>query len=78
MSFRRSWLDRLLPQDLLELMAHSTVAHMLARADFKKRFEQKKEISILEFVYPLLQGFDSIHLKADIELGGSDQRFNFL
>ena len=51
---------------------------MLARADFKKRFESGREISLLEFIYPLLQGYDSVEMKADIELGGSDQKFNLL
>ncbi len=76
--FNSHWLNKLTPQDLLELSAHSTVAQMLARADFKKRFESGKEISLLEFIYPLLQGYDSVHLKADVELGGSDQKFNLL
>ena len=76
--FNSAWLDKLSAQEVLSLTAHSTVAQMLARSDFKKRFEGKKEISLLEFVYPLLQGYDSIHLKADIELGGSDQKFNLL
>lgn len=76
--FNSRWLNKLTPQDLLELSAHSTVAQMLARADFKKRFETAKEISLLEFIYPLLQGYDSVHLKADVELGGSDQKFNLL
>lgn len=76
--FNSDWLDQLTSQQVLELTAHSSVAQMLARADFKKRFEEKKEISILEFIYPLLQGFDSVHLKADVELGGSDQKFNLL
>ena len=76
--FNSQWLDKLTSQAVLELTAHSTVAQMLARADFKKRFEEKKEISVLEFIYPLLQGYDSVHLKADVELGGSDQKFNLL
>lgn len=76
--FNSAWLGKLSAQEILSLAAHSTVAQMLARADFKKRFEEQSEISILEFIYPLLQGYDSIHLKADIELGGSDQRFNLL
>jgi len=76
--FNSHWLNKLTPQDLLELSAHSTVAQMLARADFKKRFESGKEISLLEFIYPLLQGYDSVHLKADVELGGNDQKFNLL
>jgi tyrosyl-tRNA synthetase len=73
-----SWLDKLTPQQLMELSAHTTVAQMLARADFKKRFESGKEISLMEFIYPLLQGYDSVVLKADVELGGSDQKFNLL
>ena len=76
--FNSAWLDKLSSQEILSLTAHSTVAQMLARSDFKKRFEEKKEISLLEFVYPLLQGYDSVHLRADIELGGSDQKFNLL
>ena len=76
--FNSHWLAQLTPQDLLELSAQSTVAQMLARADFKKRFEGGKEISLLEFIYPLLQGYDSVHLKADVELGGNDQKFNLL
>lgn len=76
--FNSAWLDKLAAKDLLVLSQYSTVAQMLARADFKKRYEEKKEISILEFLYPLLQGYDSIHLKADVELGGSDQKFNLL
>ncbi len=76
--FNSHWLNKLSPQDLLELSAHLTVAQMLARADFKKRFESGREISLLEFIYPLLQGYDSVHLKADVELGGTDQKFNLL
>src|SRR5450755_210763 len=71
--FNSHWLNKLTPQDLLELSAHLTVAQMLARADFKKRFESGKEISLLEFIYPLLQGYDSVELRADVELGGNDQ-----
>jgi tyrosyl-tRNA synthetase len=76
--FNSSWLEEFSPQQMLQLTARATVAQMLARADFKKRFESGKEISILEFIYPLLQGFDSVHLKADVEVGGSDQKFNLL
>lgn len=76
--FNSAWLDKLSAQEALQLAKYSTVAQMLARADFKKRYEEGKEISILEFIYPLLQGYDSIHLKADVELGGSDQKFNLL
>jgi tyrosyl-tRNA synthetase len=64
--------------DLLKLASHATVAQLLARADFKQRFEQQKEISLLEFLYPLLQAYDSVYLKADIEFGGTDQKFNLL
>jgi tyrosyl-tRNA synthetase len=76
--FNSKWLSTLTAQALLELTAHSTVAQMTARSDFRKRIEEKKEISILEFIYPLLQGYDSVHLKADVELGGTDQKFNLL
>ncbi|MDP8213415.1 MAG: tyrosine--tRNA ligase [Candidatus Zapsychrus exili] len=76
--FNSSWLSKLSIQKMLELTAYSTVAQMLARADFKKRAQKANEITILEFIYPLLQGYDSVHLKADIELGGTDQRFNLL
>ncbi len=76
--FNSAWLTSLKAQDIIELTSYSTVAQMLARADFKKRFEDKREISLREFIYPLLQGYDSVHLKADIELGGSDQKFNLL
>ncbi len=76
--FNSSWLASLTSQQILELTAFSTVAQMLARADFKKRFEAGKEVSILEFIYPLLQGYDSVYLRADVELGGADQKFNLL
>jgi tyrosyl-tRNA synthetase len=76
--FNSHWLAQLKAQEILELTAFSTVAQMLARADFKKRFEDGKEISLLEFIYPLLQGYDSVYLKADIECGGADQKFNLL
>jgi len=76
--FNSHWLSKFTAQDMLGLMAQSTVAQMLARADFKKRFEDGKEISLLEFAYPLLQGYDSVYLNADVELGGSDQKFNLL
>ncbi|OGX06005.1 MAG: tyrosine--tRNA ligase [Omnitrophica WOR_2 bacterium GWA2_47_8] len=76
--FNSQWLNKLSSKDILGLSARSTVAQMLARSDFKKRYEEAREISILEFLYPLLQGYDSVFLKADIELGGSDQKFNLL
>ena len=78
MVFNSHWLSNLSPQSVLELSAHCTVAQMLARSDFKKRYEQQKEISLLEFIYPLLQGYDSVYLRADVELGGNDQKFNLL
>lgn len=76
--FNSHWLNKLTVKEHLELTTHITVAQMLARADFKKRYEDGKEISILEFIYPLLQGYDSVHLQSDIELGGTDQKFNLL
>jgi tyrosyl-tRNA synthetase len=76
--FNSSWLAKIDLQQILELSSFVTVAQMLARADFKQRFEQNKEISLLEFLYPLLQAYDSVHLKADVELGGTDQKFNLL
>ena len=63
---------------LIELSAHYTVARMLEREDFHKRYTEEKPISIHEFMYPLIQGYDSVALKADVELGGTDQKFNLL
>lgn len=76
--FNSHWFNGFKASDLMELTARSTVAQMLARADFSKRFDEGREISLLEFIYPLLQGYDSVYLKADVELGGSDQKFNLL
>jgi len=76
--FNSEWLDRMSSADILELSSHSTVAQMLARADFKERFNREIDISILEFIYPLLQAYDSIQVKADVEIGGTDQKFNLL
>jgi len=76
--FNSQWLDRMSSADILELSSHSTVAQMLARADFKERFNREIDISILEFLYPLLQAYDSIQVKADVEIGGTDQKFNLL
>ncbi|MFZ5800981.1 MAG: tyrosine--tRNA ligase [Candidatus Omnitrophota bacterium] len=76
--FNSCWFNRMSAQKILELSAFSTVAQILARADFRERFEQQNEISILEFIYPLLQAYDSVYLKADVELGGTDQKFNLL
>ncbi|RKY36611.1 MAG: tyrosine--tRNA ligase [Candidatus Omnitrophota bacterium] len=76
--FNSSWFNAMTPYEFLQLTSHLTVAQMLARDDFKKRYAQGKDISILEFMYPLLQGYDSVVLNADIELGGTDQKFNLL
>ena len=76
--FNSSWLDGLSSQDFIRLASQLTVARMLEREDFKVRFENERPISIHEFLYPLIQGYDSVALKADVELGGTDQRFNLL
>ncbi len=76
--FNSSWLGEMKAEDLIKLTAKYTVARMLEREDFKKRFKENIPISIHEFIYPLLQAYDSVAIKADIELGGSDQRFNLL
>lgn len=76
--FNSAWLNVLSPQELITLSAKYTVARMLERDDFSKRFKGEKSISIHEFLYPLLQGYDSVHLKNDIEIGGTDQTFNLL
>jgi tyrosyl-tRNA synthetase len=65
-------------EDLVQLAAKHTVARMLEREDFKKRYQSEQPISIHEFLYPLIQGYDSVKLKADVELGGMDQKFNLL
>jgi len=76
--FNSEWLGKLTIYDFMELASKQTVARMLERDDFKSRFEGEIDISILEFLYPLLQGYDSVALKADVELGGTDQKFNLL
>lgn len=76
--FNSSWLDRLGTEGLLRLAAQQTVARMLERDDFAKRYAAQQPIAIHEFLYPLLQGYDSVALQADIELGGTDQTFNLL
>ncbi|KOR25511.1 tyrosine--tRNA ligase [Clostridium sp. L74] len=78
LKFNSEWLGKLSLRDTIELTSKYTVARMLEREDFKKRFESHSSIGIHEFFYPLLQAFDSVTLKADIELGGTDQRFNLL
>ncbi len=72
------WLDRLTLVDAVELMAKATVSRMLERKDFRRRFEQEKPIHQHEFLYPLLQAYDSVELECDVELGGTDQLFNLL
>ncbi|MFH1092707.1 MAG: tyrosine--tRNA ligase [Candidatus Omnitrophota bacterium] len=76
--FNSHWFEKFTPYEFLRLSAHLTVAQMLARDDFKQRYAKGQDISILEFMYPLLQGYDSVELKADVELGGTDQKFNLL
>jgi len=76
--FNSRWFDKMSLSDVLKLSSYSTVAQMLARADFKERFNRQIDISLLEFMYPLLQAYDSIQVKADVEIGGTDQKFNLL
>ncbi|RJQ40473.1 MAG: tyrosine--tRNA ligase [Nitrospiraceae bacterium] len=76
--FNSEWLAKMGAMDIVRLGSMQTVARMLEREDFKKRFENQQDISILEFYYPLFQAYDSVHLKADVELGGTDQKFNIL
>ncbi len=76
--FNSSWFKKMKPDEFIKLSSIMTVARMLERDDFKKRYENNKPISLHEFLYPLVQGFDSYALKADIELGGTDQKFNLL
>jgi tyrosyl-tRNA synthetase len=76
--FNSSWLGQLTSYEMIRLASELTVARMLERDDFKKRFESNRPISIHEFLYPLIQGYDSVAMKADVELGGTDQLFNLL
>ena len=76
--FNSSWLGELSSYDMIRLASELTVARMLEREDFKQRFESGRPISIHEFLYPLIQGYDSVAMQADVELGGTDQRFNLL
>lgn len=77
-AYNGDWLEPLTLPDVIKLTSSYTVARMLERDDFTKRYEEGVPISIHEFLYPLMQAFDSVHLKADVELGGSDQKFNLL
>jgi tyrosyl-tRNA synthetase len=76
--FNSSWLGEMKAADLIQLAARHTVARMLERDDFNKRYKNEQSIAIHEFLYPLLQGYDSVATKADVELGGTDQKFNLL
>ncbi|WP_033601833.1 tyrosine--tRNA ligase [Helicobacter pylori] len=76
--FNSTWLDHLGTRGMVELCAKFSVARMLERDDFTKRYKENRPISIVEFLYPLLQGYDSVAMDADIELGGNDQKFNLL
>ena len=76
--FNSRWGDKMSAADMIKLAAQSTVARMIERDDFSKRYKNNQPISIHEFLYPLMQGYDSVELEADIELGGTDQKFNLL
>jgi tyrosyl-tRNA synthetase len=76
--FNSSWMGEMRAADVVQLAARHTVARMLERDDFSKRFKSGQSIAIHEFLYPLIQGYDSVALKADVELGGTDQKFNLL
>ena len=76
--FNSTWMNAMSPADLIQLAAKHTVARMLERDDFNKRFKGGQPIAIHEFLYPLIQGYDSVAMKADVELGGTDQKFNLL
>src|SRR6476661_5497218 len=76
--FNGEWMDKLTPADFIKLAAKTTVRQILERDDFEKRMREEKPISLHELLYPLVQGYDSVALEADVELGGTDQRFNLL
>ncbi|MBA1231172.1 tyrosine--tRNA ligase [Pseudomonas viridiflava] len=77
-AFNSTWMDKLSPADFIRLSSQYTVARMLERDDFDKRYKGSQPIAIHEFLYPLVQGYDSVALRADVELGGTDQKFNLL
>lgn len=77
-AFNSTWMDKLSASDMIRLAGQYTVARMLERDDFSKRFRSEQPIAIHEFLYPLVQGYDSVALEADVELGGTDQKFNLL
>lgn len=76
--FNSSWMGEMNASDMIQLAARHTVARMLERDDFSKRYKSGQSISVHEFLYPLVQGYDSVAMKADVELGGTDQKFNLL
>ncbi|MDR1323099.1 MAG: tyrosine--tRNA ligase, partial [Candidatus Margulisbacteria bacterium] len=76
--YNSQWINKLTPADLVKLLSQITVAQTLEREDFKKRYTAGQSIALHEFMYPLLQGYDSVALQADVELGGTDQKFNML
>ena len=76
--FNSEWMNKVHPSEFIKLLSSYTVARMLERDDFAKRYKSQQPISIHEFLYPILQGYDSVELQADIELGGTDQKFNLL
>ncbi len=76
--FNSRWMKKMGAEEMVELCSHYSVARMLERDDFSKRYREQKPISVHEFLYPLVQGYDSVVLKADVELGGTDQKFNLL
>jgi tyrosyl-tRNA synthetase len=76
--FNSRWMNTMTAEQLIHLSAHYSMARMLERDDFHKRYRDQKPISIHEFLYPLVQGYDSVALEADVELGGTDQKFNLL
>ena len=76
--FNSDWMNKLSPADMIRLASNHTVARMMERDDFHKRYTSGQSIAIHEFLYPLIQGYDSVELNADVELGGTDQKFNLL
>ncbi len=77
-NYNSEWLRKLTPEDIIRLASTHTVAQLLAREDFNARYKAEEPISLVEFLYPLLQGYDSIAVRADVEIGATEQKFNFL
>lgn len=76
--YNSDWLEKLTLEDVLKLLSQFTVSQMISREDFSKRLSENKPVSLIEFMYPILQGYDSVELKADVELGATEQKFNLL